>query len=92
MMGRKRMNKRPFTKKNIEEVPNVPGVYELLDADGDAVYVGKSNHLRDRLYDHLGEFRNARFFRVRFMPPKAAERVEDRIIREKKPKHNVRKW
>ena len=91
-MGRKRMNKRPFNRKNIEDVPNIPGVYELLDADGDTAYVGKSNRLRDRLYDHLGEFRDVRFFRVRFMPPKAAEKVEDRIIREKKPKHNVRKW
>jgi excinuclease UvrABC nuclease subunit len=73
-------------------VPNKPGVYEILDSRFETIYVGKSNHLRDRLMDHLGEFRGARYFRVRFMPPKAAEKVENKIIREKRPRYNERMW
>ena len=91
-MGKKWMKRRPFSKKYIEEVPNVPGVYEILDAKLKTIYAGKSNHLRDRLLDHLGEFRGAKYFRVRFMPPKAAEKVENKIIRKKKPRYNERMW
>ena len=91
-MGRKRMNKRPFTKKYIKEVPNIPGVYELLSGGGETVYVGKSNRLRERLYDHLRELKDVKFFRVRFMPPKAAEKFENKIIKKKKPKYNRRMW
>ncbi len=56
LMGWKEINKRPFNRKNIEDVSNIPGVYELLDADGDTAYVGKSNRLRDRFHDHMEEF------------------------------------
>ncbi len=86
------MNKRPLSKKGIDPVPNIPGVYEILDKDGNTLYVGKSNHLRDRLEDHLGEFRSAKYFRVRFMQPKAAEKVENRLIKERRPKYNIRDW
>jgi len=91
-MGRKWMKRRPFNKENLKDLPNVPGIYELLDKNGETIYAGKSNHLRDRLLDHLGKFKDAEYFRVRFMPPKAAEKVENRIIRRKKPKYNRRKW
>jgi len=39
------MKRRPFSKKYVEEVPNVPGVYEILDAKLKTIYAGKSNHL-----------------------------------------------
>lgn len=86
------MNRRRFCRSEIENVPNIPGVYEILDSEFNTIYAGKSNHLRDRLMDHLGEFRGAKFFRVWFMPPKAAEKVENRLIRKKKPKYNRRMW
>lgn len=91
-MGKKWMKRRPFLKKYIKDVPNVSGVYEILNAEFETIYAGKSNHLRDRLLDHLGEFRGAKYFRVRFMPPKAAEKVENKIIRKKKPRYNKRMW
>jgi len=86
------MNRRRFCRSEVEKVPNIPGVYEILDSELNPLYVGKSNHLRDRLHDHLGEFRGARYFRVRFTPPKAAEMVENRLIKEKKPRYNERMW
>lgn len=49
-MGRKWMKKRPFNRTNLEDVPNVSGIYELIDARDRTIYAGKSNHLRDRLY------------------------------------------
>jgi excinuclease UvrABC nuclease subunit len=89
---RKRVNRRKFCRSQIETIPNVPGVYEILDSEFNTIYVGKSNHVRDRLLDHLGEFKGAKYFRARFMPPKAAEKVENKIIRKKKPKYNKRLW
>jgi len=90
-MGKKRINKTRFTKKNLNKVPNIPGVYEILNDRGEALYVGKTNYLRERLNDHLGKIRG-KYFRVRFMPPKAAEKVENKLIQEKNPKYNKRKW
>jgi len=88
-MGKKWMKRKPLSKKYIDEVPNIPGVYEILDSRFNTIYAGKSN-LRDRLMG--GEFKEARYFRVRFMPPKAAEKVENKIIRKKNPKYNLRDW
>jgi len=34
---------------------DLPGVYELGDADGTVVYIGSSNELRRRLQEHLDE-------------------------------------
>jgi len=86
------MKKRPFNRENLKNVPNVPGIYELIDRNEKTIYTGKSNHLKERLSDHLGRFKDAKFFRVRFMPPKAAEKVENKIIKKKKPRYNRRKW
>lgn len=91
-MGKKRINKTKFSRKNLEKVPNTPGVYEIINNKGQTLYVGKTNNLRNRLYDHLGDFRGGNFFRARFMPPKAAEKVENKIIREKNPRYNERQW
>jgi len=57
-MGRKWM-KRRLLKKYIEDVPNVPGVYEILMPNS-TIYAGKS--LGDGLLDHFGKFRGILVF------------------------------
>ena len=43
-------------KTQLKTLPNGPGVYRMLNARGDALYVGKANSLRRRVtsYTQLG--------------------------------------
>ncbi|AGK61331.1 hypothetical protein Asulf_01340 [Archaeoglobus sulfaticallidus PM70-1] len=75
------VERRLFSEKHIEEASNV---YEI-DFRFNTAYAGKSNHL-NRM-DHPCEFKGAGF-RV-FLLPKAAEKVENRII-EKESKTQLR--
>jgi predicted GIY-YIG superfamily endonuclease len=48
----------PATQARLDEVlaraPAAPGVYRLLDAEGETIYVGASEDLRRRLGEHFG--------------------------------------
>ena len=37
----------------IQSIPNTFGVYYFFNADGQLLYIGKSNHLRERIMSHL---------------------------------------
>lgn len=39
--------------KTLEELPNETGVYYFHNADGDVVYVGKSIHIKRRIFEHF---------------------------------------
>ncbi len=39
--------------KSIDAVPDSVGVYYLLDEKNDIIYIGKSLHMRSRIYEHL---------------------------------------
>lgn len=88
------MNRRPFTEKSIREVPKRSGVYELIGPGNKTKYVGKANNLRRRLRQHLNQMDipGVTAFRVRFAPPIAAEKIENRKIKRKKPPFNIRQW
>jgi excinuclease UvrABC nuclease subunit len=48
-----------LTRANVEQVPEVGGVYVLGDGRGDPIfYVGQSGTLRTRLAQHLNETEN----------------------------------
>lgn len=44
-----------FSWDNIEGVPDDAGVYELGNSNGEVVYVGKSENLRQRLIQHKND-------------------------------------
>jgi len=43
----------PFTKKEMENIPNRPGVYLLMNTNGMVLYIGKTKDLRKRLLSHI---------------------------------------
>lgn len=42
-------NGRAIIKRYLEDMPNTPGVYRMLDAKGIVLYVGKANNLKHRV-------------------------------------------
>lgn len=42
-------------RKYLDCIPNAPGVYYFLNEKGQIIYVGKSIHLRKRIYDHFAD-------------------------------------
>lgn len=95
-MFRKRTNRRRLNKTNIRDVaPDGSGVYEITNRAGDSLYVGQSNDVERRLLEHLRDkdVRGAYEFRT-YKPPRghSAEKYEDKLIRQKRPKKNRRPW
>lgn len=82
-------------------VPDVTGVYRILDSDGAVLYVGKATRLRRRLAAYLGrafglhrqlEGLATRAARVEWEPTPSdieARLLEARLIRDREPPFNV---
>ncbi|MBA7647810.1 hypothetical protein ES703_55589 [subsurface metagenome] len=51
-----------FTMENISEVPEVEGVYQLLDEQENVIYIKGAMNLRRELGDQLELYENAHFF------------------------------
>jgi DNA polymerase-3 subunit epsilon len=95
---------RPFIvhvpRARLDEVPETPGVYHLLGADGRLLYVGKAVRLRERLASYFANsrghsarvldlIRNTHDFRVTETGSElAASLLEARQIRELRPPYN----
>jgi excinuclease ABC subunit C len=84
----------------LKTLPPSPGVYRMLDAGGDPLYVGKARNLRNRVvnYTHLGNLSN----RLRRMVAETAAMevvlthteveallLESNLIKRLKPRFNV---
>ena len=40
-------------KTKLKDVPENPGVYQMLDKDGNIIYVGKAKNLKNRLRQYF---------------------------------------
>lgn len=49
----KKSNIAPNLKDIIEELPSDTGVYYIYNANGDIIYIGKSNNIRKRIIQHF---------------------------------------
>lgn len=49
------MNPETFNKKFSDKLPDVPGVYFFLDAEGLVLYIGKATSLRDRVRSYFSQ-------------------------------------
>lgn len=86
--------RRPFSSKNVGDVPHRSGVYNLINRAGDVVYTGSAaaGRLQDRLKEHLrsGDIPGATQFQIR--PTRStveARKVEGELIKRNQPRHNV---
>ena len=79
--------------KNLKNVPNQSGVYNLKNQKGEVIYTGSAGagRLKARLEEHLssGDVRGARKFQTRPLSSTAeARRVEAALIKRHKSREN----
>jgi len=90
----KRMGaKKPLSNKNVNDVPDQSGVYNIINRQGDVIYTGSAGagRLRERLKEHLSQedIPGAGQFQVRLTRSTAeAKKVEQELIKRNKPKYN----
>ena len=90
----KRMGPRkPFSDKNVTDVPDQSGVYNLINRNGEVVYTGSAGagRLQERLKEHLAQkdIPGAAQFQVRPTGNTTeARKVEQELIKRNKPKYN----
>ncbi len=92
----KRMGKTiGISKRNLQDVHDQSGVYNLKNQKGEIIYTGLAGagRLKCRLNEHLssGDVRGAKKFQTRPMSSKAeAKRVEAALIKRNRPRENKR--
>src|SRR5262249_52432440 len=87
-------------KDQIARLPEQPGVYLYLNADGDTIYVGKARALRDRVRNYLGPSsgdakteallnETARLEVIVTDSVVEALALENNLIKQRSPKYNI---
>src|ERR671928_1621782 len=87
-------------KEQISRLPEQPGVYLYLNADGDTIYVGKARALRDRVRNYLGAYgsdakTNALLDEIARLEIIVTDSVvealalENNLIKQRTPKYNI---
>ena len=88
-------------RQKVASIPTEPGVYLMKDAKGKIFYVGKAKNLRNRLRSYLSGSDKRRFVSlldqiladvevVITNSEKEALIIENELIKQHRPKHNVR--
>ena len=88
-------------KEKLKDVPMNPGVYLMLDKDGEIIYVGKAKHLKNRLRSYFINLAN-RTAKVAAMLEHVddfryiicasevdALMTENNLIKKHKPRYNI---
>ncbi len=87
-------------KEQIGRLPEQPGVYLYLNADGETIYVGKARALRDRVRNYLGAYGSdpktdalldeiARLEVIVTDSVVEALALENNLIKQRAPKYNI---
>ena len=87
-------------RDTIRNFPTSPGVYQMFDADGTLLYVGKARNLRQRVRNYFGStdgrpqirFLMARVTEIRFTvtdTEKEALLLENTLIKQHQPRYNL---
>ncbi|QIK37739.1 excinuclease ABC subunit UvrC [Caldichromatium japonicum] len=57
-------DRRGLLRQRLKELPRAPGVYRMLDASGQILYVGKAKDLRRRVASYFGRVQSGRLERL----------------------------
>lgn len=88
-------------RDSIRNFPTAPGVYQMFDADGTVLYIGKARNLRQRVRNYFGSssdsrpqvrFLMARVCEIRFTvtdTEKEALLLENTLIKQFQPRYNL---
>jgi excinuclease ABC subunit C len=87
-------------KEQIARLPEQPGVYLYLNAEGETIYVGKARALRDRVRNYLGAYGSdpktdallqeaARLEVIVTDSVVEALALENNLIKQRSPKYNI---
>src|SRR6476469_7471839 len=87
-------------KEQIVRLPEQPGVYLYLNAEGETIYVGKARALRDRVRNYLGAYGSDpktealldEIARLEFIVTDSvveALALENNLIKQRSPKYNI---
>lgn len=91
----------PLPKEKRLDLPNVPGIYRMLNFNGDVLYVGKATSLRDRVNSYFRGQKNrdpkklemlTQVFDLRVTPcatPLEAALMETDEIKRLNPRYNI---
>ncbi len=94
------MNKKE-TDKRAAQAPKIPGVYLMKDDEGNVIYIGKAKNLRSRVQSYFREKGDGRYSvsilkdkvknvdYITTETDKEALLLEDKLIKQYKPKYNV---
>ena len=94
------INAKDIINKTVKTIPNKPGVYRMLDENGEIIYIGKAKNLRKRIKNYSREnLENKRIKRmaelirsIEFTTTENEENallLEVNLIKAHKPKYNI---
>ena len=89
-------------QQKAESLPNLPGVYQFLDASGTVIYVGKAKNLKKRVASYFFENRQQESGKLRLLVSKIADifftvvtsegeafLLENTYIKKLQPRYNI---
>ena len=90
-------NGKSIIKSYFSNAPELPGVYRMLDADGNILYIGKAKNLKNRLSQYILELTHKNRIMVSLVrsveysvtdSESSALLLEGQLIKKFKPKFN----
>lgn len=88
-----------FIKRFVENVPTSPGVYRMIDANGEVLYVGKAKNLKNRVTSYATKGGSSRIMRmvsltcgmevVSTRSEAEALLLEANLIKKLRPRYNI---
>ena len=87
-------------KENVKLAPNLPGVYRMINQNGDVLYVGKAKNIKKRItsYTHIDKLTLrlqrmvAEIYKMEFIVVENENRaliLENELIKKLHPKYNI---
>ena len=87
-------------KENVKLAPNLPGVYRMINQNGEVLYVGKAKNIKKRItsYTHIDKLTLrlqkmvAEIFKMEFIVVENENRaliLENELIKKLHPKYNI---